>query len=256
MIPLSASVVLLLIVAGPWSMFAVSRTDQLNRLETVLVDNQILVNGKIQEAPENEVTGEEAKQISRLVEYLRENHGAESLRHLYTEADWNQINPEKGYTYTTQLLEPMGVNYVGRWTEYTEPGQEIKGIYFSLYSYGEKESLDIAGYEDYLEISLRNTNDAGWQPQNSEVQIRWANKEQTVLRLRKLGIGGSIEIDLEPKVLELVQQDRLHSGNNQLLAEDENYLVKLFIEDVSGYKRSGEITEISRLNGVLLVKEK
>jgi|GEM_PF-1411438 len=88
----SVSIVLILLVVsfGPWGIFAVSKTDQLQRLKEVLQAQGLLVDGKIR--PTNKVLActEKAK-IRNIMEYLVSNHGVNSLQDLYTPQDWAKI---------------------------------------------------------------------------------------------------------------------------------------------------------------------
>lgn len=67
--PISAAILLLLASFGPWSAFELPKTMQLNRLATILTENQILVDGQMKTASDNEVSTEEAADITGLVEY-------------------------------------------------------------------------------------------------------------------------------------------------------------------------------------------
>ena len=88
----SVSIVLILLVVsfGPWGIFAVSKTDQLQRLKEVLQAQGLLVDGKIK--PTNKVLAcTEQVKIKNIMEYLVINHGINSLQDLYTPQDWAKI---------------------------------------------------------------------------------------------------------------------------------------------------------------------
>lgn len=73
-IPGSLALISLLISFGPWGAFHLSESSQVGRLEGLLTENRILVNGKVHRATEK-VSPRDAAQISSIVGYLREVHG-------------------------------------------------------------------------------------------------------------------------------------------------------------------------------------
>jgi hypothetical protein len=113
-------VIALLVSFGPWGAFSISEHNQVKRLEEVLTNNHLLVNGKTQKA-KGEIPFADAKRISVIIRYLSETHGVSALQPWFAEQldtlqvghnrnRWNkqQEDPKR----ITQLL---GVRYVGKW---------------------------------------------------------------------------------------------------------------------------------------------
>ncbi len=155
--PLSIALILLLFSFGPWGVFAVSQTDQLQRLKEVLESQGLLVNGKIK--PTNKVIPctEEAR-INNLVEYLVLNHGINTLQDLYNTRDWDEIMQKVGqnnqpkdsegiyyyssypnYNWTaTVLVEQMGLrrNFIPDCNGTSITDQNVKKVTFSYQAAG------------------------------------------------------------------------------------------------------------------------
>jgi len=115
----SVSIVLILLVIsfGPWGIFAVSKTDQLQRLKAVLQAQGLLVDGKIK--PTNQVLActEEAK-IKNIMEYLVINHGINSLQDLYTSQDWAKIMQK--INLNNQPQDAEGVYYYNAYLDFNQ----------------------------------------------------------------------------------------------------------------------------------------
>lgn len=96
-VPISLSLTLLLVCFGPWGMFSVSERSQVARLEKILTDAQILVNGKIVneiQLPDSCVHFDTLKtsindrllndslivEVTSIMSYLDDFHGYESIR--------------------------------------------------------------------------------------------------------------------------------------------------------------------------------
>lgn len=78
-IPVSLCVLTFLSSFGPWGAFAVSRRNQVGRLEKLLIKNGVLINGKIQKT-QKEVSSRDASQINSIVNYLNSIHGLTVLK--------------------------------------------------------------------------------------------------------------------------------------------------------------------------------
>jgi len=115
----SVSIVLILLVVsfGPWGIFAVSKTDQLQRLKEVLQAQGLLVDGKIR--PTNKVLActEQAK-IKNIMEYLVINHGINSLQDLYTPQDWTKIMQK--INQNNQPQDSEGVYYYNAYPDFNQ----------------------------------------------------------------------------------------------------------------------------------------
>ena len=116
-IPLSLGILSLAVSFGPWGAFSLSEHNQLNRLEEVLLKNNILVNGKVERAKQR-ISFEDAKCISSVISYLSEVHGFDDIRPWFKEnfdtvvntmqkGRWN-INQEN----SKRIVQLLGVQFV------------------------------------------------------------------------------------------------------------------------------------------------
>ena len=100
---------------GPWGVFCVSESSQVGRLQELLSKNEILVDGKVQKAP-NKVPVEDSRQISSIVTYLRNSLGLESIQPWFAEslrgdtAVWHSR-----YKNDEDVVALMGVSYYQDW---------------------------------------------------------------------------------------------------------------------------------------------
>jgi hypothetical protein len=78
-IPASICVLALLTSFGPWGVFNVSEKSQVGRLEELLTENQLLIDGKVHQA-QGQISSADAGQISSIVRYLHEAHGYEQIQ--------------------------------------------------------------------------------------------------------------------------------------------------------------------------------
>jgi len=155
--PISAVLILLVFSFGPWGVFAVSKTDQLQRLKEVLQAQGWLVDGKIR--PTNKVLAcAEENKIINLVEYLVINHGVNTLQDLYNSRDWGEImqkigqnkqpkDSEGNYYYSSYpdynwtvmaLVEQMGLkrNFISDCNGTSITDQNVKKVTFSYQAAG------------------------------------------------------------------------------------------------------------------------
>ncbi|MFH1099030.1 MAG: DUF4153 domain-containing protein [Candidatus Uhrbacteria bacterium] len=80
-VPVVLACALVLGVIGPWSAFATSERSQVARLERILTQHRILVDGKIRdEGVEKEVPAPIEQQVGSMVRYLTRANGAQAIR--------------------------------------------------------------------------------------------------------------------------------------------------------------------------------
>lgn len=173
-IPASLAVMLLLMSFGPWGMFATGERAQVNRLEQILVQAQILKDGKIQNETiwekdslsdiysTNELQNETKlndslhNEVHSILNYLDDHHGFASVRHWYktnidslftikniNEPRYNQLTEADVYMRGMGLKpDHISTNYSDTYFSFQSPHNtllEVKGydylIRFDQYSY-------------------------------------------------------------------------------------------------------------------------
>jgi hypothetical protein len=155
LIPASLGIIAVLTFAGPWGAYAVSRRSQTNRLEALLVRNELLVDGRVRQAP-GEVPFDDRKEISAIVRYLAETHGTTSIDPWFdgrlAEIDTvaNGTGPSERWKAGGRaevIVAHLGLRYV----EHHAPGADE---YFDFFAQQDGPPLFIGEY-DYV---LRNRN--------------------------------------------------------------------------------------------------
>lgn len=103
-IPLQLSLLFILGSFGPWGVDAFSQKSQVTRLETLLVKNDILVEGKIVPATAS-IPQEDSKNISSIMRYLVSHHKNEGL------PSWlnNSTKFSVSKTTTKKIMQTWGV---------------------------------------------------------------------------------------------------------------------------------------------------
>ncbi|MDA3885340.1 MAG: DUF4153 domain-containing protein, partial [Candidatus Delongbacteria bacterium] len=81
-LPISLSIIAILSLFGPWSCFNVSIASQKGRLEQLLTDTKILVDGKIIKNESGDISFDDRKGISSIVSYFYDTHGIDKVEFL------------------------------------------------------------------------------------------------------------------------------------------------------------------------------
>ena len=119
-IPISLSLILILSSFGPWSAFAVSQQSQINRLEKLLIKNDILIDGLVRKSSQN-ISKKDQKEISAIFDYLNKTHGLDGIQPWFeikfsslTDLDSNQKLSH--YQFPSAIMEQLlGLNFTTDW---------------------------------------------------------------------------------------------------------------------------------------------
>lgn len=108
-IPASLAVICLVAAFGPLSAGAISKNNQLRRLQSALAAHGLLIAGKITVSERRlELPAKDYDNIHSIISYLIEKHGGETLRGLFGGVlkitDWKQLNEGGG---TGDILEKL-----------------------------------------------------------------------------------------------------------------------------------------------------
>ncbi|HHW91711.1 MAG TPA: DUF4153 domain-containing protein [Firmicutes bacterium] len=126
-IVLSAAIITVLVVSGPWSAYAVSKHSQNIQLEKLLTKNGMIVAGNI--VPSPEIPQADKERISSIINYFHNNHSL---------ADLELLPP--GFTLA-QMEEVFGFDLTfGTWDRYFRYHLEGTGL------------LDVSEYDYYLPV--------------------------------------------------------------------------------------------------------
>ncbi len=138
-IPMSLAVLMLIATIGPWSAISVSGQSQKARLETMLIENNILVNGKIV-APTVEPSFETRKNISSILMYLCQTERDDLIKTWFSAP--KEDNDFECIAHS--LTEAMGFEFVSYYSETPDENS------FAFYPQ-DQHYKDIAGYDRLIE---------------------------------------------------------------------------------------------------------
>ncbi|HLP15965.1 MAG TPA: DUF4153 domain-containing protein, partial [Bacteroidota bacterium] len=97
---------------GPWGMFAVSEKSQVNRLEELLIENHILVDGHVQSRHDS-LRIETTRRINSIIGYLSGMHGFGAIQPWFTESlSRDTLHSGAPYKDPALVAKMMGVTYV------------------------------------------------------------------------------------------------------------------------------------------------
>ncbi|MGB3948480.1 MAG: DUF4153 domain-containing protein, partial [Bacteroidia bacterium] len=145
LIPISLCIIAFLSSFGPWGAFSIAERSQVNQLEKLLLEEKLLVNGKIKKS-NNLLQNKNAQKIVSIVSYLDKNHGFESIEPWFAEHLDSLLAPKDSanqYVYKTSIiLDAMGVSNT---INYTAEGEQ----YFYIHSAYNNKAIDVKGFDLY-----------------------------------------------------------------------------------------------------------
>lgn len=113
-IPVSLFLVALFSSFGPWGAFSVSKNSQLGRFETILEKNGMLLENGKAEKNKVELTFEDQKNLSSIVDYLVQMHGYRALSEYFPE-NFDTAFGNTVYSNVSDIMKLLGVEYINEW---------------------------------------------------------------------------------------------------------------------------------------------
>ena len=265
-IPTSLALIAILTIAGPWGPYQLSLRNRLTRLRDRLERLNILQQGHIEKTTSS-LALDDRKEISALVRYLIEMHGAGSLQPWFNEDLGRRLEKEAShpstnifsrstYGHPKIVTEMMGVSYVEQWQHSADP----------KYFYANSTPLwnevrSVAGYDYLARFNLYKTNGSASSSVitigGRNYELFW-NRDENRIELKD-GRQTLVTLDLGPFLKQLQQQTG--GGSNHGLSEalmslegkSASARVKLRFESISGTRESSGI-QLNTANGDLLLK--
>ncbi|WP_345169466.1 DUF4153 domain-containing protein [Nibribacter koreensis] len=260
-IPMTLGALALLVAVGPWGVFSVSQRSQTGRLQEILMQHQLLVNGKVQKV-KKEIPDTAAAEITSIVEYLGEMHQYESVRGWFGMPMDSLFAKKPRYgskaPITDDVLALMGLQY----TRMSQTVETIDANYFSMHA-RDAEVVAIQGY-DYL-VSF---NDFRYLEEKSEEEFMLGpDKLKVILSEPENAVQinfkqETLRISLDSIIQVHKRQAKTHGTPKQLPAkellfrvEGNALVVALQITNLQAEKEKGKF-HMSNLQGKLLIKLK
>jgi len=232
-IPVSLTILTLLISFGPWSAFSVSERSQSGRLQEILSKNHLLADGLVQKTAQP-VSQEDSRQISSILSYLHDIHGYQQIQPWFKETlTASSSGKNRRYKDPAQVAKMMGVEYQN--VRYRAAGDMIR-----LRS-DQSTAIDVGGYSHLIRGQYFSERNDKRNFTNRELQIQVRSDLETIrfYRLDKEINGDSLLVDLRPLISQLITDYPNVSVNNipsekMMLSAANPYLtVKIFFRLLS-----------------------
>jgi hypothetical protein len=123
-LPFTLAIISLISVFGPLSSFSISKYSQNKRLEKILLQNNMLVEGSIQ--GNTNISKEDKANISSILDYFNRAHSLKETKYMPSDFKMEDMNKVLGFGFTNPMYEsPDGYFYFSRNRE--QIPLEIKG---------------------------------------------------------------------------------------------------------------------------------
>ncbi|EET87785.1 conserved hypothetical protein [Clostridium carboxidivorans P7] len=238
LIPFTLSIVALISVFGPLSSYSISKNSQNNRLEKILLKDNMIKNGKIQSSPD--ISKEDKSEISSILDYFNKNHTLEEVKYIPKGFKLEDMNNLFGFSFVPQNYG----SYMG---------------YFNFIRNQSEKSIDVSGYDYLFDMrSLENGKSTSISPLSASY-----NYETSVIKIIYKGNEiyakdlSSFAKNLIDKYGMLSKENALSPDEMTLTEENEKVKVKFIFLNISGNKNdSNREINAKEINFYMLVKIK
>ena len=241
-IPVVICIIALLSAYGPWSAFSVSKASQQNRFEKFLIDNKMLINEKLQVRPAD-MPREAEREMSSIIEYLNNTHGASSLSKWLPDSVIKSIDTVDRYSRPLKIAEHMGIEYM---PYYRGDGDQQ---YFD-FTPKERKIINLEGYDYLIDLGSYNIGaiDQKFSLNGDSIHVIYDTGAYNFKFILLSGSDTSAFETVDYALIEPVTAlvDKWRTGN---VAQEElifdmagkSFDIKLVIKQISGYKREEKI---------------
>jgi hypothetical protein len=256
-IPAVICIIALLASIGPWSAFTVSKHSQQSRLEKLLIQNKIFVNGAIKPASPG-ISFDAQKEMSSVVAYLLEWHGKSSFSPWIADSTIKSFTSESTYSLRDTISQALGFEYVGSWKAELNGGQ----FRFELAS---DAVNSISGYDHLIRYSIYPFSDSieaakKYIIENDTCFISFCSKPPIIFirfKPNSMGSEDSVEIPLNDSIVSFSKTQRdnnIDAGQLTFEKSVGNYKTQTIIRDVSGLNDHDSI-KVDNLNAYVLIRK-
>lgn len=253
-IPISLCLICFLTSFGPWGAFSVSERSQMNRLEKLLTENKILVDGKI--VPAKEKISEKAEgNISSIMDFLEERNSLNSLQpwfdvNLDTVAGKEEVLRKSRSDYRFQrseIMKLMGLKYTSYYRESNNSEVQMNR-YFNC-DFDEVKIMNINDYDYYVPIiisdnkNIANTDTANTLLADSS-KIKFELKENPAALKVNLNDKEIASYDLQSFIGNMGDFEnyaKLPAEKSIVIIENEKVKIELNFDSMNGDFKKGEV---------------
>jgi hypothetical protein len=257
-VPLSLFLAVLLSGFGPWNAFQVSSLSQHSRLEKILQQNKMLVNGKATKS-KKEIKKVDQKEIASIVGYMIEVHGAESIQDLFTQDLLVATKEEKGdyINKTDCVLALIGMDSGIAYASINEPNEKFE------YSCMRRDAKVVSGYDYYFPVNIfpmNNSFDDNGSIDSIPYELKYDDKLFAILVKINKASADTLFIANAFYNLKSEYGQNDDSADGLLMtikASDANYDYVLELDGLNiDFDKDNNDKKLSSLRGNMLVKKK
>ncbi|MFL0196932.1 DUF4153 domain-containing protein [Clostridium sp. WILCCON 0269] len=238
MIPITLSIVSLISVFGPLSSYSISKMNQNNRFEKILIKNNMIRDRKIQINPN--ISTEDKSKINSILDYFNKNHSFKEIKYLPQDFNLDHMKDVFGFSFTS-------------------PNYGSNEEYFNFTRKEDHQSINISGY-DYL-FDMSSISSTG-NPPNSNLTV-WYDYETSIIKMNYKGNEiytknlNNFTNNLGKKHSTLSRENSLSPEEMTLVDENQKIKVKFIFLNISGNKNTlDETIKTNRVDFYVLVKMK
>ena len=272
LIPVTLCIIAFLSSFGPWGAFSVSEKSQVKRLEKLLTEEKILVDGKIIKATDT-ISDKNGRQIASIVHYLHDHHSFDNIKHWFNEnldtVTVFALKDSNEYVYGTEkILALMGIedNYY-----YNYRGDDtvtVKNFYYYTQN-NEQQAVSVAEFDYSYNFNHSYEGDTTYY--NDRYYKIHFGKDSGLMKYSKdrkdfvFVMNGKeiMQFDFKNSVKKISDYNKTHKKHQydqnipreMMLFETQNDSVKmkLYLSNISGTKSKQEIT-ITQISKTMLLK--
>ncbi|MBN2788607.1 MAG: DUF4153 domain-containing protein [Candidatus Delongbacteria bacterium] len=231
-LPITLSIISLLSLFGPWSCFNISITSQKGRLEKLLTNTKILVDGKIIKNETGDISFDDRKGISSIVSYFYDTHGidkVEFLKETIERLEADTLNKKEAvsdnYYYRDKDLnvsrsrlvkEGFGFQLINNWQTGVTNKENIS---FQKKYYNKSQLINIKEY-DYLLDDVANYQSDTLAIIQDGISIELDRDRMQVVIYNS---NDNIVLDLKTVIKGLVRKNKVVDQYNQLEPDEMTY---------------------------------
>lgn len=237
LLPISLSIIILLSVLGPVSSYSISRYSQSNRLENILMNNNMLKDGKIQPSSED-ISIEDRQSISSILSYFENNHNLSNLDVLPEEFQMSDMEETFGFSYE-------GNNYFE--SDYLYYIRDMKS-----------NIINISEYDYFFD----NRNMYGDTQVQNDIFTVLHTPDSNIVTI-KFDNNEIYEKDFSDFIMQIHEKYGFIQKGNEISAadmtieeENEKYKFKFIIQNIGGQRDGSGTIRINDIYFYLFVKEK
>lgn len=251
---------------GPWGAFSVSERSQMNRLEKLLTENKILVDGKIKTVQAGDSTyhpkldDKDIGNISSIMDFFSDRHAMKSLQKWF-DVSLDSIAAKQKYGQSADVMKLMGLKYKYYYREFNPDTQMNK--YFNC-DFDEVKFMSLKNYDYYVPVILIAVNKnvvesdttGTMLPDSSRIRFQ-LNEGSPLLRIN-LNDTEIANYDLGAFVKSLGDFEnytKLPSDKSVVVIENEKVKIELNFDSMNGDFRKGEVA-VNNLRAKAFIKIK